>query len=121
VPWTWIKYAPWGEIARLAARAPDLVRELRRPEQPQRPEAGSQAAPDAPAGLRELQGELDLLRANVDRLRDFNEQQAKALEAEARALAESFAVISRRIRLLTLVSAAALIVGTVALAAALVR
>ena len=120
--WTWLRHAPWGEIAKAASRVPEFVRDLRnrgRDEEPAQPVPPGDAdeMPDA----ARLRFEIELLKTNLERLRSHTEQQAKTHEIQARQIAESFAAIDARQRRLTWLAAAALIAGIAALAAALLK
>jgi hypothetical protein len=120
--WTWLRHAPWGEIAKAASRVPEFVRDLRNrarddePAQPVPPGEGE----DVPDAAR-LRFEIELLKTNLERLRSHSEQQAKAQETQSRQIAESFAAIAARERRLTWLATAALIVGVAALVAALLK
>jgi hypothetical protein len=120
--WTWLRHAPWGEIAKAASRVPEFVRDLRnraRDDEPAQPVPPADAE-DIPDAAR-LRFEIELLNTNLERLRSHTEQQAKAQEIQARQIAESFAAIDARQRRLTWLAAAALIAGLAALAAALLK
>lgn len=120
--WTWLRHAPWGEIAKAASRVPEFVRDLRnraRDDEPAQavPPADAEDIPDA----ARLRFEIELLKTNLERLRSHTEQQAKAQEIQARQIAESFAALDAGQRRLTWLAAAALIAGIAALAAALLK
>ncbi|MFN8751459.1 MAG: hypothetical protein ACK5ZP_05735, partial [Betaproteobacteria bacterium] len=124
--WSLLRHAPWGEIAKVAAKAaakaPDLVRELRSRA------SGEGTAPPEPsspgtaaADLERLRFDLELVKTNLDRLRTHGEALAQERLELARATEESFRVLSARLRLATWLAAAALAAALAALAAALLR
>lgn len=119
--WGWLKYAPWGEIAKAAARVPELMRDLRKPGQgklePEMPTGPGTPVP----GAEQLQFEIELLKTNVDRLRAHAETQGRAMEQQAKALAENFDAIGRRLRLITWIAGAALVIAIAALIVVLTR
>jgi hypothetical protein len=124
--WGWLRHAPWGEIAKVAAKAaakaPDLVRELRgrvagEESAPPPPPAPGEPAPD----LERLRFDLELVKTNLDRLRAHGEALAQERLTLARATEESFRVLSARLRMATWLAAAALAAALAALAAALLR
>ncbi len=124
--WSWLRYAPWGEIAKVAAKAaakaPDLVRELRGRVSgdetvPPEPSAPGQTTPD----LERLRFDLELVKTNLERLRAHGEALSQERQALARATEESFRVLSARLRMATWLTAAALVAALAALAATLLR
>jgi len=117
--WGVIKHAPWGEIAKAASRAPDFLRELRKPSGPAEPVRPTTSTPVPDA--EQLKFEIELLKANVERLRAFSESQGAAMDAAAKALSASFDAVTRRIRMLTWLATAALVASLTALAVALLR
>jgi len=117
--WGVIKHAPWGEIAKAASRAPDFLRELRKPSGPAEPVRPTTSTPVPDA--EQLKFEIEVLKTNLDRLRTFSESQAAAMDAAAKALSASFDAVTRRIRMLTWLAAAALAASLTALAVALLR
>lgn len=119
--WSWIKYAPWGEIAKAASRVPDLVRDIRKPREGGDESPRSPGAPESLPDVAQLKFEMELMKANLERLRAHSENQAKAMEDQARVLSESFDAISARLRFATWLAAFAAIAGVVALVAAFVR
>ncbi|WP_291299479.1 hypothetical protein [Elioraea sp.] len=118
--WSWLRHAPWGEIAKAAARVPAFVRDLRKDDDDE-PAPARQPAADVPPDVAQLKFELELVKTNLERLRVHSESQAAALDQQARALSESFQSISSRLRTLTWLASAALIAAGIALAVALLR
>jgi hypothetical protein len=120
--WTWLRHAPWGEIAKAAQRVPEFVRDLRNRNRDDEP---AQPAPQGEAGevpdAARLRFEIELLKTNLERLRSHSELQTKAQELQARQIAESFAAIAARQRRLTWLAVAALLAGLAALALAVLR
>lgn len=120
--WGWLKYAPWGEIAKAAAKVPGLVRELRggdddeSPPPPPRPPAEVE-----PTDVAQLRFEVELLKSGIDKVRAQGEAQQRALEQHSRALAQELATISARLRTVTWIASVALIAALAAVATALLR
>jgi hypothetical protein len=92
--WGWLKYAPWGEIAKAAAKVPGLVRELRGGDDDESPPP----PPRPPA-----------------------ESEPTDVEQQSRALAQELATISARLRTVTWIASVALIAALAAVATALLR
>jgi hypothetical protein len=120
--WGWLKYAPWGEIAKAAAKVPGLVRELRggdddeAPTPPPRPPADGE-----PPDVAQLRFEVELLKSGIDKVRAQGDAQQRALEQHARALAQELATISARLRTVTWIASVALLAALAAVATALLR
>jgi len=120
--WGWLKYAPWGEIAKAAAKVPGLVRELRggdddeAPTPPPRPPADGE-----PPDVAQLRFEVELLKSGIDKVRAQGEAQQRALEQHARALTQELATISSRLRTVTWIATVALLAALAAVATALLR
>ena len=104
-----LKLAPWGEIAKAAARVPDLVRGMRNPS-PDAAPATSTPVPDA----ERLVAEIIRIDNNVGHLRAYSEQQATAV-------ATAMLNLSARVTRLTWLAAAALLAAIVAIVVPLVR
>ena len=120
--WGWLKYAPWGEIAKAAAKVPGLVRELRGgdgdenevPPPPPRPAAEGEA-PD----VAQLRFEVELLKSGIDKVRAQGDVQQRALEQQSRVFAQEIAAISARLRTVTWIATVALLAALAAVATAL--
>ncbi len=126
---TLLKAAPWKEIVKIAAQAPEFVREFRKGREgatgsgdaPTAPPAGNAAGADLAADIAQLRFEIELMKTNLERLRGHSETQAKAFEAQASQIAESFGAVSARLRTLSWIAFAALVASIAALALALLR
>ena len=120
--WSWLKYAPWGEIAKAARRVPEFVRDLRKDDDDdQAPAPSRSASPDTPPELAQLRFELELLKANIEKLRAHSETQGRALEEQARALTQISNAHAARLRTAAWVAGLALIVALAAFVTALLR
>lgn len=119
--WAWLKYAPWGEIAKAAARVPDLVRDMRKPREAVEEAQRAEPPADAGADVSQLRFEIEILKANLDRLRTHSEAQARAMEEQSRVLSESFETISRRLRFTSWIAVLAILASVIALMAVLLR
>lgn len=119
--WGWLRHAPWGELARAAARVPDLVRDFRRTRDDEPEPAPPGTAPEGGTDVAQLRFELEAARSRIDKLRSQVDAQAGLLDSQARLLAETSAALSTRLRLALWMSALALIAGAGALAVVLLR
>lgn len=120
--WAWLKHAPWGEIAKVAGRVPEFVRDLRRGrDDDEVPPPAAPAGAEAPDDVARLRFEIELLKTHVERLRAHSEQQAQVIETQARQMADGMAELGARARLNGWIAAAALVAAIAAIALVLMR
>ena len=105
--WGWLKYAPWGEIAKAAAKVPGLVRELRGGDEDETPPPPRPPAEGEPPDVAQLRFEVELLKSGIDKVRAQGDAQQRALEQHARTLAQELATISARMRTVTWIASVA--------------
>ena len=116
--WSWLRHAPWGDIARAAARrVPDLVRDLRGAppaEPPPGPRPAAEAGTGAPTSdLADLRFRLELLEAGLDKLRSQAETQARLADERTRELSAAVESLAARARVATWVACAGLVLAAV--------
>jgi hypothetical protein len=117
--WGVLKHAPWGEIAKAASRVPEFVRDFRKTAAESEPAPPGTSTPVP--GAEQLKFEIEVLKSNLERLRSHAESQAAAMDAQSRTFAESFRAITARVRVLTWISGASIVIAVVALVVAWMR
>lgn len=117
--WGVLKHAPWGEIAKAASRVPEFVRDIRKAPANNDPVPPTTSTPVP--GAEQLKFEIEVVKSNVERLRSYAESHAATVDAQSKALTDSFNAISARMRTLTWIAGAALVVAVIAVIVAWMR